>query len=104
MEVFAPWARVVTKRMFGGLGVYREGLFFALVADGTIYLKVDDETRAGYEAAGSGPFVYRGGERPVTMGYWRLPDAAFDDEDALRAYAEAAYHVALRAKAGKSGN
>jgi DNA transformation protein len=101
-ELFAPFGPVAVKRMFGGHGVYADGVFFALEADGEIFLKVDAATTAVFEAAGSRPFVYQGGKKPVTMSYWLLPDAAHEDEDELRRWARVAMDAARRAQAVKT--
>jgi DNA transformation protein len=42
-EVFELFGPVTIRKMFGGYGVYHDGLMFALVADDTLYLKADDE-------------------------------------------------------------
>jgi DNA transformation protein len=101
VDVFAPWWQVTVKHMFGGLGIYRDGLMFALVAYGQLYLKVDDVNRPLFEKSGGKPFVYEGKAEPVTMFYWTPPADFFDDEDILRDWAEAAFGAALRAKTGK---
>lgn len=102
-EIFAPFAAVAVKRMFGGFGVYADGVHIALVQDGEIYLKADAETRPMFETAGSGPFAYRGANKPVTvLSYWRLPDEAFEDEDALRHWARLAHDAARRAGAANT--
>ena len=49
---------VRTRSMFGGLGIYAGDLFFALVADDVLYLKVDEETRRTYEERGLGYTLY----------------------------------------------
>jgi DNA transformation protein len=102
-ELFAPFGPVAVKRMFGGFGVYADGLFFAICSQDEIYLKTDESTRPLFEAAGSRPFVYQGKHKPVTMSYWRLPDEAHEDEDALRHWARLAVDAARRAAAGKAG-
>jgi hypothetical protein len=53
---------VRAKRMFGGVGLYADELFFALIDDDVLYLKVDDETRPDFERRGSAtvPAVRRG--------------------------------------------
>lgn len=86
-ELFAGMGRVQIKRMFGGAGVYADGLMFALLADDTIHIKAnDDAMKAELRAEGSGPFVWspqngpRKGEH-IDLGYWRLPEAALDDPD-----------------------
>ncbi|MEM0908996.1 MAG: TfoX/Sxy family protein [Pseudomonadota bacterium] len=101
-DLFSPITPVTIKRMFGGLGVYRDGLMFALVAYGELFLKVDDETRAAFEEAGSSPFVYDGGKKPITMSYWRLPDDAYDDPDVLSEFAHLAFGAAHRAGSKKT--
>jgi DNA transformation protein and related proteins len=100
-DLFAPWGHVSIKRMFGGLGIYREGLMFALVAYDQLYLKVDDVNRPLFEKAGGKPFTYDGKGEPVTMSYWTPPSDFVDDEDVMRIFADAAYGAALRAKTGK---
>jgi DNA transformation protein and related proteins len=56
LEQLGRVAPVTSRAMFGGVGVYSGGLFFALMAGDTLYLKVDDSNRADFEAAGTGPF------------------------------------------------
>jgi DNA transformation protein len=85
--------------MFSGYGVYCDGLCFALSIGGDVYLKVDAETQAEFAAADSRPFVYVARGREVRVGYWLLPPAAFDEEDALRRWASLAFGAARRAAA-----
>ncbi|RNJ51741.1 TfoX/Sxy family protein [Methylocystis hirsuta] len=96
-ELFAPFAAVSVKRMFGGHGVYADGLFFAIEAGGEIYLKADRHSAARFQEAGSRPFVYQGKDRPITISYWSLPDQAFEDADELVRWAKFAVEAALRA-------
>lgn len=101
-DLFAPFGEVRVRRMFGGLGIYRDGVMFALVAAGELYLKGDGEVAEAFRKAGSEPFVYQQRGRSVAMSYWRLPEAALDDSDQLERWARLAYEAALRAKrAGK---
>ena len=51
-ELFAPLGSIRTRAMFGGWGFYCDDLFFAIIADETLYLKADAETAARFEAAG----------------------------------------------------
>lgn len=103
-EQFEPLGGVTVKRMFGGVGVWRDGLMFALAIDDTLYLKVDGDTRAGYEAEGSTPFSYptRDGRATITS-YWRAPERLFDDPDELVAWARRSVEVARRAEILKAG-
>lgn len=61
-----------SRKMFGGVGLYADDQFFALIANGVLYFKVDDSNRADYEARGSGPFRPKG-EDGGAMGYYEVP-------------------------------
>ena len=86
------------KRMFGGAGVYSADVFFAIVADDALYLKVDDRTRSGYESRGLRPFAYRmKNGRTATMSYYPVPPEVLDDPEALDIWVREAVEVAKRA-------
>jgi len=84
---------VTSKRMFGGAGIYLDGLFFALVADDALYFKVDDSNRADYEAAGMKPFKPFGDES-YSMGYFEVPIEVLEDRDQLQHGANESLDVA----------
>ena len=107
-DLFAPFGKIVVRRMFGGEGLFHDGLMFGLVDDERIFLKTSKETRPRFIAEGSGPFTYqmKKGEGILTS-YYELPDRLYDDPDELAAWARAAFAVAqqsatARKKEGKS--
>ena len=86
------------KRMFGGAGVYSADEFFAILADDALYLKVDDQTRSGYESRGLRPFTYQmKNGRAATMNYYPVPAEVLDDPEALATWAQESIEVAKRA-------
>ena len=91
---------IATKRMFGGVGIYSGDVFFALIDDDILYLKVDDSTRPEFVRAGCGPFRPYGDERE-TMQYYSVPVAVLEDADALTKWGKKAIAVAVAAKARK---
>ena len=91
---------VRAKRMFGGVGLYTGELFFALIDDDVLYLKVDDETRPEFERRGLRAFQPYG-EGTASMQYYPLPEDLLEDPEALRPWTDAAVAVARRAKLGK---
>ena len=95
-DLFSAFAPVTTRAMFGGHGVYRDGVILAIVIDETLYLKVDDATRAAFEAEGSVPFVYEAKGKAVPMSYWTVPDEALDSPQEFRPWAQRAWEAALR--------
>jgi len=86
-------------RFFGGAGLACEGVQFAFVMKGTLYLRVDDDTRPAFEALGAAPFAYAGRSGTVTVtSYYALPDEIADDPDELLRWAERAHRAARAAK------
>ena len=76
VELLATLGAARARRMFGGHGLYLDELFVAIVAGEQLYLKVDAQTRAAFERAGSRPFSYEAQGRRQTMSYWAAPEAA----------------------------
>jgi len=101
-ELFAPLGHIRTRGMFGGWGFYCDDLFFALVADDTLYLKADAESAARYRAAGGAPFTYalRDG-RTQTLNYWTVPEEAMETPAGMRPWAQLALAAAVHARTPK---
>ena len=97
VESLQPLGPVVARRMFGGHGIYLDGVMFALIAYDQLYLKVDGGNRAAYEAAGLQPFTYSGKGKPIEMSYREAPSEGFDDPEVLCAWARDALAAARRA-------
>lgn len=90
---------VTARSMFGGVGIYSDGLFFALIAEDVLYLKVDDTNRADFQRAGSGPFrPYDDGR---AMQYYELPADLLEDAGALRGWVDGALDAARSARRRK---
>jgi len=89
--------RIRARPMFGGVGLYSGELFFALIADDTVYFKVDASTRPEFEARGMEPFRPFGDEGG-TMQYYQLPEDVLEDPETLRPWAEKALAVARQSK------
>jgi DNA transformation protein len=106
LELFSALGLPVSaRRMFGGLGFYAGGLFFAIGdhEEGQLWLKVDDESRPAFEAMGGQPFTYTTARREVmTMAYLSPPDAAMEDAEAMRPWASLGVAAARRAAAAKA--
>lgn len=93
-----PGQPVRVRRMFGGHGLYLGEHFIAILMNDVLYLKVDGQTQATFEAEGSRPFEYtvRDGQRGV-LAYWQAPDEAMDSPALMRPWAQQALGAALRA-------
>ena len=92
----APLGAISGKSMFGGFGVFCDGLMFALITrQGDLYLRVDDENRPKHEQAEL--------EKHGRMPYWRVPEDALADWHSLEPWAGAALLAAKRAPAKPKG-
>jgi DNA transformation protein len=96
LERVAP---VTPKSMFGGVGLYTQGLFFALIAEDQLYFKVDDTTRPDFERLGMKPFRPFGEES--AMGYYEVPADVLEDVTELGVWMRKAIDVAGKAKQRK---
>ena len=101
-ELLADFGTVSARAMFGGYGLYHDGVMFAVVIDDGLYLKVDTQTQALFEAEGCAPYVYTQTEQPLTMSYWSVPVAALDSPQAMLPWARLAYAAALRKPKGRT--
>ena len=97
-DLFDGLGPVSIRRMFGGKGIYHNGVIFALVLRGELMLKGDDGIAAEYEAAGCRRWTYIGSRhgKEVAMPYWTAPESALDDPDEMVPWARKAYEAGLR--------
>ena len=95
VDQLACIGEVSAKRMFGGVGLYHDGLFFGLIAADVLYFKVDDEDRPAYEGAGARPFQPYG-EGSYSMSYFEVPVDVLEDVDQLRKWSRRAFAAAAR--------
>lgn len=99
-DIFVEFGVVRCRRLFGGLGLYAEGLIFGLVVRQRIYLKTDEAFARALEERGAEPFVHETRGRRVRMPYWTLPEAALDDPAEAAELARVALGIARRGAAG----
>lgn len=90
------------RRMFGGVGVYFDGTFFAIIDDGVLYFRTSEATRPNFEAENSRPFTYATRNGPAALhSYWRVPERLLDDPDDLRDWAGGAIAAARDVRLAK---
>jgi DNA transformation protein len=102
IELFAGFGPVAIRRMFSGYGVSVDGVNFALVLRGAIYLRADEQSIPRFEAEGCGPFSYETKGKVRTIGsYWQLPERLYDEPDEVADWARTAHAAAERAALAK---
>lgn len=97
-DLFSGLGPVRIRRMFGGKGIYHNGVIFAIEIRGELMLKADAVSAPDFAAAGCRQWVYTGSRHgnPVAMPYWSAPDGALDDADEMLPWARKAYEAGLR--------
>lgn len=102
-EIFAGLGAVSIRKMFGGKGVYFDGLIVGVDLYDEVMLKGDEVSGPELEAAGAKRWVYSGKSgTPVAMPYWSIPDSAIDDPDELATWTRKAFESAVRVEAAKA--
>jgi len=101
VELMQSIGSVHAKAMFGGHGIYLEGLMFGLVADSVLYLKADKGTEIEFKAKGLEAFTYSKKGKEYKMSYYQAPEEALEDSDEMNFWAKKAYAVALKAASKK---
>ncbi len=99
VDQLAAWVDVSVRKMFGGAGLYCDGLMFGLIADDVAYLKVDDSNREDFVKAGSSPFnPYPDKVKTTVMSYYEVPADILENQDLLGKWAERSLGVARKKK------
>jgi DNA transformation protein len=99
-EALEPMGTVTMRRMMGGATLYLDGIVFAILDEGEMWLKSDAEADPVWDAEGCEKFsvTFKDG-RVDTMNYRRAPQDVYDDPDAMRRWAALAVEAGLRGAA-----
>jgi DNA transformation protein len=102
MELLREFGAVTPRPMFGCWALYRDDVFFAIVRNDMLYLKVDEANRADFESRGLGPFVYETkiGDS-IVLDYHEAPEEALEQCGEMARWARSAYGAALRKRAAR---
>lgn len=98
-EQLSTFGEFETKKMFGGLGYFKEGRMFGVIMHGAFRLKGDDETAQDYAKYGFGKHKIPG--KKMEMPYYEVPEEILANKKKLKAWADKAYTVALASKKKK---
>ncbi len=85
VEQLAALPALSTRRMFGGIGIYSDALFFALIDDDVLFFKVDDSNRDDYVSRGMKAFMPFPGQ--PSLGYFQVPPDVIEEAEELARWA-----------------
>lgn len=98
VDLMGRFGAVRARAMFGGHGLYRDDVMFALLADGGLYLKVDEQSRAIFAGRNLRAFSFTAKGRTVQLSYHEAPPEALEDAGEMADWCRLAWQAALRAK------
>ena len=99
-EQLTPLGHLTMRRMFGKTGVFCNGLMFGMVADDTLYVRVDDDNKSVFkEAESAPPLNYEKQGQTIDLTFWRVPERLLDEPEELVTWARAALAAARRVAA-----
>ena len=101
VELMQSIGPVRARTMFGGHGIFLDGLMFGLVADSVLYLKVDEETESEFKEKGLEAFTYRKKGKEFKMSYYQAPEEVLEDRNEMVFWAKKACGAALKAASKK---
>lgn len=95
-DLFAAFGKVHARPMFGGAGLYADGLMFAVDVGEGVFFKADEDLAATLEARGGRRFTYLAKGRTVKLNFWSVPEDVWDAPEELALLAHAALAFARR--------
>ena len=98
IEILAPHGEITARSMFGGYGIYKNGVIFALIAYEELYFKVDESNKSQYKKFDSEPFTYEAKGKKSTMSYWKVPIEILEDEEQIGVWLNQSYGISLKKK------
>ena len=98
-DLLMDFGPVTIRNMFGGAGVYADGVMFAILANDTLYLKADEDSARAFATEGMEPFTYSPkGKAAIAMSYWEVPPRLLEEPQELVSWAQEAHRIAHAAK------
>lgn len=95
-DQLSEFGEIDIKRMFGGIGIFKEGLMFAKIGGDTFRLKVDETNQKQFEERGMKPFHSE--KKKKGMPYWEVPQEILEDRIELTKWANQSYEIAAKNK------
>ena len=100
-EILSGISGIHSRPMFGGWGIYKEGVFFALIADGQLYFKADASNKKDFEELGSELFIYEAKGKSISLSYWLLPEEIMTDKQKIAEWVDKSVMASIKSKKKK---
>lgn len=87
---------VTSRKMFGGVGLYCSGVFFAIIDDDRLFFKSDAVSDPIYDELNAPAWVTPGANGPAVMPYREVPAEVLGDDVKLGEHIDLALAVVAR--------
>ncbi|AJI94959.1 TfoX/Sxy family DNA transformation protein [Yersinia ruckeri] len=91
---FAYLGQITFRSQFGGYGVLANGIMFALVSEGEMYLRASQCAECLFRSYGMHSLVYAKRGIPVALRYYWIAPELWEDDETLTQFAYLAYQGA----------
>ncbi len=92
LDQLSNWNGVYTKKMFGGVGLYFEGLMFGLVYNDIVAFKIDETNKEKYIKAGSDSIKIFKNKTPLPS-FYIVPITVFENANDFIFWARESYDI-----------
>ena len=96
-DLLAPFCRTTTRRMFGCMGLYVNGVMVGFIVNDELFFKADTAAADYFKSCGSTPFTYARETKEVALSYWRVPGDIMEDSEQLKQWFDLAITAAKQA-------
>ena len=83
IDLLSPYGNITAKSMFGGYGIYKDHVIFAIIVDDELYFKVDHTNQSQYEHYESEAFTYQSKGKLAKMPYWKVPLEVMENDEMI---------------------
>lgn len=101
-DLFGDDSHITSRKMFGGYGLYQDGIIFGIIVENTLYFKVGESNKAQYEKHGSKLFRYSNGTKEITMSYSEVPEVICEDREELLRWVDESARISKENKTKKT--
>lgn len=101
VDTLSAFGEIKSKSMFGGHGIYKDGVIVGLIIEDELFFKVDESNKQDYIDHNSSPFSYDRGDKVISMSYWRVPLDILEDSDPLGIWVEKSFEASQKVKRKK---
>jgi len=90
-EVLQDIPGINQRRMFGGYGLYKDGIIFGMIIDDKLYFKLTPKSKKLFENSNASPFTYTHNKsgKTVIMPYYEVPEEILEDKNTIYEWIEA---------------